>query len=171
MKGERIGETGTTGVAFRTIGAFAPALAMVSLAGCSEAPDASPEAAPTSTPAPTPTPTPTPSDTPTARPHTPIMPDMLAGKAFTITGAEEYLDFVRFEDDTRYFETLRGEEVARGDYVLTPDGRLCFLLDDNAGSNCWRQIDGEGPSSTIHLEFNSSDRRIALVPIDTAEGE
>jgi hypothetical protein len=165
MTDDGLDKTGAIGVAFGKIGVSTPALAIALLAGCGEAPDVPAEPAPTATPAPTP------SAPPTTRPHTPIMPDMLAGKAFTITGAEDYVDFVRFESGTRYFETLRGEEVARGDYVLTPDGRLCFLIDDSAASNCWRQVAGEEGSSTIHLKFNASDRRIALIPVDAAEDE
>lgn len=102
------------------------------------------------------------------REHTPIRIEQLSEADFRITGAESQVDFVRFETEDRYFETLRDEEVARGDYVLTPDGRLCFMRDGNGGSDCWRQVDAGPGADTITLELNHSDLRIELVPIASA---
>ncbi len=104
----------------------------------------------------------------TEREHTPIRIEQLSEADFRIAGAESQVDFVRFETEDRYFETLRDEEVARGDYALTPDGRLCFMRDGNGASDCWRQVDAERDADTITLELNHSDLRIKLVPIASA---
>ena len=96
--------------------------------------------------------------------HEPIELATLSRREFTIEGVEDQVDYVQFLDDRRFVEKRKGVEMLRGDYSLTPDGRLCFITDGDAGSNCWRQTSSQSDGSLI-LEFNSTTRSIKLTPM------
>ena len=106
---------------------------------------------------------------PEPREHIALEQSQIEGKAFALAGVENQADRVVFEDARRYRDFLRRAEKRTGDYHLTPDGRLCFVIDDNAGANCWRQAKPPSADGTLSLEYNPGGTVISLSPEGSAQ--
>lgn len=104
-------------------------------------------------------------------PHTPLEISEIEGRAFQVKAEGSPIDEIRFTDGRTFARFKDGSEVSRGEYVLTPDGRLCLVTDGSADSSCWRRLPGETAGGAIALQVNAQPRDVLLVPLASSAGE
>ena len=103
-------------------------------------------------------------------PHKPLQLEEIEGKRFSVTSEAAPFDEIRFNDHRRFERFLDGKSDSKGEYVLTPDGRLCLVTEKTASSSCWRRLPEPASKGTIQLQYNSGGYDVVLTPLD-AEGE
>ena len=114
----------------------------------------------------------TPADAKQGLPHKPLKIEQLAGREFAVQAPGMPYENIVFHDEIRFSRMNRGERVSGGDYVLTPDGRLCMVTDGAAASSCWRQLPEGVPQGsakgTILLQYNPKGPDVLLTPIPSS---
>ena len=113
----------------------------------------------------------TPADAKQGLPHKPLKIEQLAGREFAVQAPGIPYESIVFHDEIRFSRINRGAHVSGGEYVLTPDGRLCMVSDGAAASSCWRQLPEGVPKGsakgTILLQYNPKGPDVLLTPISS----
>lgn len=104
-------------------------------------------------------------------PHSPLAMEEISGKMFELQAEGVSGERIHFIDDRAFVRIRTGSEETRGEYVLTPDGRLCMVPDGSADSSCWRRLPNGPSGGAIALQHNPGPRDVLLLPLDTDAGE